>query len=60
MKNNNTHAKIKRSSTCFFSCIFDILLFPLFTQHILLEATAEGMARSKDLIAEVEIIICGL
>jgi hypothetical protein len=55
MMNNNTCVKIKRSSASFFSCIFDILLFPLFTQHILSVTTAESLARSKDLIAaEVE------
>jgi hypothetical protein len=43
MMNKNKYAKIKRNGV--FSCVVDILLVPLFTQHILREVTAERRAR---------------
>jgi transcriptional regulatory protein LevR len=44
MMNKNKYAEIKRISGCF-SCIVDILLFSLFTQHALRQVTAERRAR---------------
>lgn len=41
MMNKNKHGGIKRNSVL---CIVNVLLFPLFKQHTLLEVTAERRA----------------